>query len=157
MDQNVPLTDWAKEDIPNYDPHDKDYLLYRHIHKTYINIKNHSVIALSAFKDPTGKGISTDWSKYSTPQETQKHSLKNPPEDYGVVSLRVKGIRDEVEFNKLIIEHFPIQKTKYYKGNRAHTNVNGLLKYGSLMREIQVLLSRQAKWEINERMDQKSF
>ena len=36
MDQDIPLTNWPKEDIPNFDPNSNDYLLYRHIHKTYI-------------------------------------------------------------------------------------------------------------------------
>jgi len=152
MDQDIPLTNWPKEDIPNFDRNSNDYLLYRHIHKTYIKKTNPEIISPSSFKDPQGTGISTDWGKYSSPQKTQKRSEKNPPEDYGVVSLKVREIREKEELNKLTIEHAPKQKTINYEGNQAHTNINGLLKYGLLIRETQVLLSRLAKWEINKRM-----
>lgn len=152
MDQNIPLTNWEKEDIPNTEPFGNDYLLFRHIHKTFIKDRDPQMISPSAFKDPNGEGISTDWSKYSTPRETQKRSKRNPLEEYGVVSLKVREIREKEELNKLTIEHAPDQKTKYYEGNRAHTDIIGLLKYRYLIRETQVLLSRLSKWEINEKI-----
>lgn len=152
MAQDIPLTNWEKEDIPNVDPFNNDYLLFRHIHKTFIKDRNPQMISPSAFKDPNGKGISTDWSKYSTPRETHKRSKRNPSEEYGIVSLKVREIREKEELNKLTIEHVPDQKTKNYEGNRAHTNINGLLKYRYLIRETQVLLSRLSKWEINEKI-----
>lgn len=127
--------------------------MYNKIHKTFIKDKDPELISPSAFRDPNVTGISTEWNKYSTPQETQKRPVNHPPEEYGVVSLKVKEIREKEELDKLIIEPSPKQKTKNYTGNRAHTNINGLLEYGFLMREAQVFLSRIVKWEINEKID----
>lgn len=152
MDQDIPLTNWEKENIPSTDPFNNDYLLFRNIHRTFIRERDPQMISPSSFKDPKGRGISTDWSKYSTPQKTQKRSKRNPPEEYGVVSLKIREIREKEELNKLIIEHAPDQITKDFKGNRAHTNINGLLKYEYQTKEIQILLSRLSKWEINEKI-----
>ncbi len=152
MAQDIPLTNWEKEDIPNFDPLGNDYLLFRQIHKTFIKDRAPETISPSAFKDIKDKGISTDWSKYSTPQETQQRPIRNPPEHYGVVSLKVREIREREELSKLKIEHAPEQKTRDYRGNQAHTDIKGLLKYGYLIKETQILLSRLSKWEINEKI-----
>ena len=153
MDEDIPLINWEKEDIPNVDPSGNDYLLFRHIHKTYINDRDPKTISPSSFKDSDGTGISTDWSKYSTPRKTYKRPKRNPPEEYGIVRLKVREIRERDELNKLTIEHNPKQKTKNYEGNQAHTNINGLLKYGYLIRETQVLLARLSKWEIKKKIE----
>ena len=155
MDEKIPLTDWEKEEIPDIDPSGKYYFLYRHIHQTYIKVREPERISPSAFKDEDGEGISTDWSKYSSVNETQKRSINKPSREFGVVSLVIKEIRKDIHLKELSIEHNPLQKTATFEGNRAHTDIQGILKYGRSYRknEAQVHLARIAKWEINNKLN----
>ena len=155
MVEEVPLTSWEIEEIPNIDSQGNEYLLYRHIHKTFIKVKEPDRISPSAFKDEHGRGVSTDWSKYSTPRDTQMRKKTHPPEEYGVVSLLIRKIRENEVLKDLSIEHSPIQKSVSDKGNRAHTDIKGILKYGRNHKKnkAQVHLARIAKWEINNKLD----
>jgi len=120
---------WQIEVIPK-----KDYLFQR-VHKNLIFNGNLSIGLV--FKNH-GAGMSTDWSKYSTPQKTKKRvkKLETPkdPANYGVINMNVKKVRD---INGQIVEHTPI------KDNRAHTDVKG-----EKTAKVKVLFSRIYEWSI---------
>jgi hypothetical protein len=78
-----------------------------------------------------GKGMSTDWSKYSTPSETKNRG--NNPDD-GVISLKVKDVRN---IENQIVEHTPS------KNNKSHTDVKG-----EKTEKVRVEFSRIFNWEI---------
>ena len=117
---------WDKELIPN-----KDYL-FRWVHSD--QCEDGQPIA-QVFSDQ-GKGMSTDWSEYSTPNETQNRvSLwDRNPADFGVLTLNVGDIK---KIENQIVEHTPTKK------NRAHTDV-----FGEKTPKARVLFSRIFKWEI---------
>ena len=99
---------YLKEYIP-----DTCYL-YRHIIKN--SIRKNGAISPGAFKNSKkgNGGMSTDWAKYSTPQE----SLNRHSEDKrgGIVKLKVGDIRS---LPNQTVEHTP-------NGNQAHTDVFGI-------------------------------
>ncbi len=92
-------------------------------------------IPQGAFRDQGG-GMSTDWEKYSTAEETRKRAQKSPPEDNGVLRLNVGGVR---AINPLSVEHKP------EPDNRAHTEVLGDKKKDP---EVRLRLQRLAEWVI---------
>ncbi len=96
------------EEIPNADS------LYMRIHKNYFQ---QDEIIPGTFKNH-GEGMSTDWSKYSTPIETQKRVElhKKNPNNYGVISMNVGKVR---QVDKQTVEHRPVID------NRGHTEVIG--------------------------------
>jgi hypothetical protein len=118
---------WPVENIPN-----EDFLFFR-LHRCYMQFDEE--IPQGAFRDQDG-GMSTDWEKYSTPEETQKRAKKSPPEDNGVLRLNVGGVR---EIKPLSVEHSPDPE------NRAHTEVLGNKKKDP---EIRLKLQRLAQWVI---------
>ena len=119
--------DWPVEDIP-----DADFLYYR-LHKSYARDDN--PIPLGAFKD-RGGGMSTDWSKYASPEETRERAPK--PEENGVVALHVGKVRSV----PLDVTHSPDKKNN----NRAHTDVIGektteaRVKLGRAVKEMVIAL-----------------
>lgn len=69
--------------------------------------------------------MSTDWSKYCSPKETQQRARRRPPSDYGVISLSVEEILT-IPHQK--VSHAPIfndPEKPEDPNNRAHTNVHG--------------------------------
>jgi hypothetical protein len=112
-----------KEIIPDPD------LLYYRIHWTWFvggQLNPHG------FKDFDG-GMSTNWSRYSNPVDTQKEG--KVPNDNGVVQLIAGAVR---QIDALIVDHDP----KPY--NQAHTNI-----IGEKDEQVQVLLSRIVTWCIS--------
>jgi hypothetical protein len=104
---------WSKEEIP------PDARLYMRVHK---NMVLQGKVLPGAFRNQ-GAGMSTDWEKYSTPEETRQRARK-PPEEYAVISLIV----DEVlQLPGQTVEHTPVQPNPAVgePGNRAHTDVYG--------------------------------
>ena len=71
-------------------------------------------IRAGAFTDHKG-GMPTDWSKYSSPEETRVCASDLSPQEPAVVALSMGKVRSL----GLIVEHDPLL------GNRAHTNVIG--------------------------------
>jgi hypothetical protein len=118
---------WPVEQIPN-----ENFLFFR-LHKSYLQFGDD--IPPGAFRDQ-GNGMSTDWDKYSTPEETQKRVQRSAPEDNGVLSFNVGGVR---EIKPLLVEHTPEPE------NRAHTEILGDKKKDS---EIRLKLKRLAQWAI---------
>ena len=101
-DQLVP---WEAEPIP-----DNDHL-YLRVHVNGLDAERQ--LHPGIFRDRNG--MSTDWSRYSTPEEARARSGK--PELNGLVAL-VAGIVRSVE--GLSVQHTPLP------ANRAHTDVHGI-------------------------------
>jgi hypothetical protein len=122
---------WPIEIIPN-----KDFL-YRRVHNNLLLIsRNFDEIPPYAFKD--NNGISTEWNKYSTPEETRQRALD--PKKNGVIKIKVEIIR---QFQNFSVNHAPIPL------NRAHSNINGLKTYKKEdQTDIRKRLSRAAEWII---------
>lgn len=78
-----------------------------------------------------GNGMSTDWSRYSTPVESQARA--STPSDNGIISLGVGSVRAIGQ----IVDHTPIPT------NRAHTDV-----VGEKTVEVRLKLLREFRWEI---------
>jgi hypothetical protein len=121
------MEDYPKEQIPN------EASLYYRIHKTYI-IDNE--IIPGAFQSKID-GMSTDWDKYSTPQ--QSLALSKNPADNGIVKFSVGLIRQQPSMD---VEHDP----QLY--NRAHSLIHGVPEKGELKTKVRLLLKRICVWEI---------
>ena len=121
------LTDWPTELIPDHDR------LYMRVHR---NHQVNGTLSPGAFRDqpPGGErpGMSTDWSRYSTPESTLRRARK--PEDNGVVEMLVGHVR---AIPNLLVEHTPLPD------NRAHTDV-----FGQKDVEVRVLLQRACRWVV---------
>lgn len=116
---------WPVEEIPDNDS------VFLRVHKTWRK-KSDGSIAPSAFKPHDG-GMSTDWEKYSTAEETRQRG-KPPVTNYAVVSLEVASVR---KIDGLQVKHSPLID------NRSHSDVTG-----GDVDEARVLLRRIAKTEI---------
>jgi hypothetical protein len=145
-------TKWEVEDVPN------DAFLYVRIHKDKIENKGISVglPKPSAFKNTpeTGPDLSSDWNKYSTPQQSREHigkeyrhgkdEFKNPL-DFFIVSFKVQDILD-LDLNQKV-EHSPRQdnfpdEIAGSPWNRSHCSIIGDAE------ERRVRMIDIAKWEI---------
>ena len=111
---------WQKEDIPNEDD------LYMRVHRGFVR---NGVPAPGVFRDH-GKGMSTDWEKYSTPEQTKNRAKK--PDENGVVRMNAGKVRSI----PLEVDHAPVTD------NRAHTEVIGDKKAPM----VRVKLSRLVSW-----------
>jgi hypothetical protein len=115
---------WDIETIP-----DGDFVFMR-AHKSFI--KDGELIP-GVFQN-RGEGMSTDWEKYSTAEQTRNRTLRSPPGDNGVIKLSVAGIRN---IEKLSVVHEPLPD------NRAHTEV-----FGEKTTKARMLLLREVNWAI---------
>jgi len=138
------------EYIPNFLQDGTPSLLYYRIHKNYKSKrKPPDYISPSAIKySPLDKKMSTNWNKYcNNLQEARRLGAPQPPENYGLLSFIVRDIRLNSDLDKLKIEHEPLTD------NFAHTNIDGMQRYEEISEDeylqVQILLSRMAKWEIN--------
>jgi hypothetical protein len=113
---------WAAEAIPN------EAHAYMWAHRTYFRGK----MLLPGVFRVRGDGMSTDWDKYSTPEETQARA-KNP-EDNAVLRLPVASIR---AIKNLDIKHTPKSEPP---PNRAHSDVLGIPNSGEEQTEIRASL-----------------
>lgn len=116
------VTAWPKEVIP-----DKDDLFMR-VHKTWVR---DGEPLPGAFQNREG-GMSTEWSRYATPLETQNRH--HTPLDNGVIKMRAGTVR---ELPGQTVEHTPLPS------NRAHTDV-----YGEKDTEIRKKFLRIFEWAI---------
>jgi hypothetical protein len=78
-------------------------------------------------------GMSVDWAKYSTPEETRQRGRK--PLQNAVISLPVLKVRG---INGLDVTHAPTQPPKPL--NRAHSNVVGIPTSPVQLTKTRVLL-----------------
>lgn len=103
------IKQWPIENIPN------SAHLFMRVHKMWI--QNDKIVSPGVFQNHEN-GMSTDWNKYSTPQETLKRvsSYGKDPNNYGVIHLNVGQVRD---IPTQSVTHVPLPD------NRSHTNVCG--------------------------------
>jgi len=124
---NISKEIWEPEEIPD------KALLYCYVFKRNINSETNNPLEKTFKNTPfkTGTDLSSDWNKYSSPEETrqrlakqqkQKGGFKNP-DDYFVVQLSVQKIRTEIPSQT--IKHDPIQNDLVLPDNRAHTKIIG--------------------------------
>src|SRR6266545_6330189 len=97
---------WAREEIGD------DQVLYLRVHQ--VKVLNGKLLP-NAFDDHDG-GMSTDWARYSTPEQSRNRARK--PDLNGVVQMGVGSIR---KIDELIVEHTPDEEFD----NQAHTDVIG--------------------------------
>jgi hypothetical protein len=117
---------WPTEEIPD------DNYLWMRVHK--IRVRN-GEIRPSAFENkptPTD-GMSTDWDKYASPQDTRDRG--NVPTDNAVIRLKVGDVR---QIPDQTVVHTPDYISA--KPNRSHTDV-----FGEKHEEVRVKLSRICK------------
>jgi hypothetical protein len=105
---------WPIEDIPDDDE------LFMRVHRKIIEGDH---IPHGVFRDPDGRGMSTDWSKYASPHETRGRAAQ-PASEYAVIALRVGDVRAKTP---LRVQHSPIApNAEQPPGNRAHADILGL-------------------------------
>lgn len=102
---------WPIEDVPDAD------LLFLRIHKNNIRDACPLSIAFMNHGEGAQEGMSTDWSRYSTPQETLSRVLAaRPTWSGGVIQMIVGEVR---KIPEQIVQHAP------FSDNPAHTNIKG--------------------------------
>lgn len=70
--------------------------------------------------------MSTDWSRYALPEQTQRGGLRSGPEDNAVLSLNVGAVRAiPSQALRQAVEHAPIFADPDVPDNRAHSEVVG--------------------------------
>jgi hypothetical protein len=118
---------WPVEEIPD------GARLFRRVHRNFLRgtaEPDEDYIPPGAIKKEDS--LSTDWSKYSTPEQTRSRAPS--PEANGVISLPVGSVRRETSQT---VEHDP------EADNRSHS-----LVIGRKDEEIRMQLLRLARWEI---------
>jgi len=110
---------WPSEPIPN------EELVYQFVHQQWF--KKAGGVSPTFFKNATDPhsgraGMSTDWSRYSTPVQTRDRA-KNPAIN-GVIETPVSDVR---AIPDQMVEHTPIldHPDPEVKDNRSHTDVFG--------------------------------
>jgi hypothetical protein len=112
---------WPSEEIPD------DNSLWMRVHRQRVR---DGEIRPNAFVN-RGDGMSTNWEKYATPQQTQDDA--NSPNDNAIVQLIVGEVR---KLPGQTVKHTP----DIGRNNRAHTDV-----FGEKSEEVRVKLSRICK------------
>ncbi len=67
-------------------------------------------------------GMSTDWSRYATPEQTRARALRSAPSDNTVLAMNVGAVR---AIPGQTVVHSPIQGHPEIPDNRAHAEVFG--------------------------------
>jgi hypothetical protein len=129
---------WNVEPIPN-----EDRLFYRVNAKL---LKDRLTLHSGVFREQHGS-ISTDWEKYSTPDETRNRAAV--PDDNGVVALVVGAVR---AFEGLSVLHSPDEQRQ----NRAHSDILGLDKLDAIKKnEARLMLLNHVRsigWVISPKI-----
>ena len=118
---------------------DEDSLFRTISHKLYLqeNLTETEIPKAAIRLGNDEKGMSVDWSKYSTAEESQERKS----ETHGVISWVVKLVR-EIEAGVLTVEHQPNGE------NRAHSLIIPSLRDKRTWKRIRTYLMRMAKIEI---------
>ena len=111
---------WPIEEIPDADS------VFMRAHRD--NFRD-GELQPGAFKD-RGNGMSVNWDKYSSAQETKRQATKTP-DNNAVVIMVVRDIRD---IDDLKVKHTPQPL------NQAHSDVHGLLSGREHRTEMRLLL-----------------
>jgi hypothetical protein len=115
--------DWPVEFIPD------EADVYMRAHRTFFR----GTMLLPGVFRSHGGGMSADWEKYSTPEETRQRA--NQPSENAVMCLPVAGIRD---IQDLDVEHTPDRTPE--SPNRAHSDVLGMPDPGEDLTEVRASL-----------------
>ena len=111
---------WPIEEIPDADP------VFMRTHRMHFR---DGELQPGVFQ-PRGQGMSVNWGKYASAEETKQQARKDPDHN-AVISMPVIHIR---QIDDLRVEHTP-EPT-----NRAHTDVFGLPRKGEQLTEIRLRL-----------------
>jgi hypothetical protein len=105
---------WPAEEVPNR------ATLYQRVHRN--NLDEQGLPKPGAFRNSPTKqdGMSTDWDRYSTPQQTRQRARQ--PSENIVIALPVGRVR---EIAGQRVEHTPVQPEAEFAGNQAHCDVFG--------------------------------
>ena len=120
---------WEAEYIPD------ESGTYMRAHSTFFRDQ----ILLPGVFNKRGGGMSVDWEKYSTPEETRQRANGDPLAN-AVIRLPAVGIRD---INDLDVTHTPDHTPG--SPNRAHSDVVGIPEGGVELTEIRASLLDIAK------------
>ena len=106
---------WPVEEIPDRDD------LYLRVHRQWLEAGD---LAPGCFQDHPKKGgsMSTDWSRYATPEQTRNRAMRSGPENNAVLALGVGAVR---AIPNQIVRHVPVCGDQEVPDNRAHTDVFG--------------------------------
>ena len=138
---------WETEPIENFL---NEHFLYRGIHRIFwINWRDINKIEpnLFAVPKPGEEGLSTDWSKYSAPQDTLNRLRIPDLKINGIIALNVGQLRNIIKIKKLPLNimHDPIRiSTEFQQVNRAHTLIIGMNKQNKA--KIKRNLAKIANW-----------
>ena len=127
------MNDWPKEEIPDEDR------LFRRAHRGYCPDGELGPGIIRGLQ----MGMSADWNKYSTPEETRQRAPK--PDDNGVVQMIVGELR---KVPRVRVEHAPDLETR----NRAHAEVYGPDEKRD--QEVRLKLLRLCEWVVRIRAPQ---
>lgn len=119
------MSTWQPEQICDADR------LFMRVHRVWVL---RGEVLPGAFQNrPAGAtGMSTDWERYSTPEQTRQRS--NRPSEQAVIEMIVGAVRG---IPCQTVEHKPVSD------NRAHTEVVGVKD-----EEVRLKLTRMYKWAI---------
>lgn len=137
---------WEAEPIESFlDEH----FLYRGIHRIFwMNWKDLNKIEPNLFSTkPEAEGLSTDWSKYATPDDTLNRLRAPTLKVNGIIELNIAHLKFTIKENKLplTIKHDPIRVQKgRMRINRAHTLLIGIYKQNRA--KMKRCLSKIANW-----------
>ena len=108
------MTPWPVEEVPDVDT------LYMRVHRQWIRADGSlRPLCFKNRPDDSG-GMSTDWDRYSTPEETRQRARR--PSDNAVIAMNVGQIRAIPEQR---VQHSPVFGHPELPDNRAHTDVYG--------------------------------
>jgi hypothetical protein len=127
---------WPIENIPGED------LLYMRVHRNYIQNGEPIPGVFQNHGEGEQEGMSTDWSKYSTAEQTKLRAA-NPAWKGGVIQMIVGDVR---RIPRQTVEHAPLPD------NQAHTNVKGPKK-GVEGTQVRYLFMKIWKWAIKHEDD----
>ncbi|SCX18957.1 hypothetical protein [Flavobacterium saliperosum] len=119
-----------------------EHHVYMRVHKQNIDFKATSpnrMIRPVAFDAKGEGGLSVDWSKYSTPQQSLERA--KVPESNGVISMPIKGIRANPL--PLSVLHVP-EETNY-----SHSEIFGIPPRKPSDMGVRVKLMDLSIWEID--------
>lgn len=101
-------SNWEAQHIPDDDD------LYMRVHRSFFR---GGELIPGAFRDH-GRGMSTDWAAYSTPEATRSRTERSAPEDNAVIALGAGQVR---AIPGQSVEHTPDRERENY----AHADIVG--------------------------------
>lgn len=108
------MTPWPVEFIPDADT------LYMRIHRQWLKPDGSLWPVCFRNRPDDSGGMSTDWDRYSTPEETRRRARR--PGDNAVIAMNVGAVR---AIPAQRVRHSPIFGAPDLADNRAHTDVHG--------------------------------